>query len=134
MSASKPLDLRHLRKQFGAVAALKGVSFSVEDGEVFGYLGPNGAGKTTTLRIVLGLVRPPGIIRSRTRWRQPSRSRWARAVAGEIENGAMELILAQPVSRFNYLATHLIFAMVSMALVVFFGAARRIPRPDDFSN
>ena len=51
------LEIRDLKKEFGAVAALAGVSFSVEPGEVFGYLGPNGAGKTTTLRIVLGLVR-----------------------------------------------------------------------------
>ncbi|MGH8674268.1 MAG: ATP-binding cassette domain-containing protein, partial [Burkholderiales bacterium] len=49
------LDVRDLRKQFGAVSALRGVSFSVAPGEVFGYLGPNGAGKTTTLRILLGL-------------------------------------------------------------------------------
>src|SRR5215813_10293491 len=60
MSPDKPLELRHLKKEFGTVAALQGVSFSVERGEVFGYLGPNGAGKTTTLRIVLGLVRPSG--------------------------------------------------------------------------
>src|SRR6187549_1740026 len=52
------LEVRDLRKSFGAVAALRGISFSVEPGEVFGYLGPNGAGKTTTLRSVLGLVRP----------------------------------------------------------------------------
>ncbi|MGZ5072329.1 MAG: ABC transporter ATP-binding protein [Usitatibacter sp.] len=51
------LDVRDLRKDFGAVSALRGVSFSVAPGEVFGYLGPNGAGKTTTLRILLGLVR-----------------------------------------------------------------------------
>src|SRR5258706_7139641 len=51
------LDVRDLKKQFGAVEALRGVSFSVAPGEVFGYLGPNGAGKTTSLRIVLGLVR-----------------------------------------------------------------------------
>jgi len=51
------LDIRELRKEFGAVSALRGVTFSVAPGEVFGYLGPNGAGKTTTLRIVLGLVR-----------------------------------------------------------------------------
>jgi ABC-2 type transport system ATP-binding protein len=53
----KPLDVHDLTKTFGTVAALRGVSFSVEPGEVFGYLGPNGAGKTTTLRVVLGLVR-----------------------------------------------------------------------------
>ena len=56
----KPLELLDLKKQFGTVAALRGVSFSVERGEVFGYLGPNGAGKTTTLRIVLGLMQPSG--------------------------------------------------------------------------
>ena len=51
------VEVRDLSKQFGAVSALRGVSFSVSAGEVFGYLGPNGAGKTTTLRIVLGLMR-----------------------------------------------------------------------------
>jgi ABC-2 type transport system ATP-binding protein len=52
------LEVVQLCKRFGRVEALRGVSFSVEPGEVFGYLGPNGAGKTTTLRIILGLVRP----------------------------------------------------------------------------
>jgi ABC-2 type transport system ATP-binding protein len=46
-----------LRKRFGELQALDGVSFSVEPGEVFGFLGANGAGKTTTMRIVLGLMR-----------------------------------------------------------------------------
>jgi len=55
-----PLEVRELRKSFGPVSALRGVSFALEPGEVFGYLGPNGAGKTTTLRIVLGLVRASG--------------------------------------------------------------------------
>lgn len=53
-----PLALSSLTKNFGAVRALRGVSFAVAPGEIFGYLGPNGAGKTTTLRILLGLVRP----------------------------------------------------------------------------
>ena len=52
------LDVAGLRKRYGRVAALSGVSFSVAAGEVFGYLGPNGAGKTTTLRILTGLVHP----------------------------------------------------------------------------
>jgi len=47
-----------LTKRFGAVAAVDGVSFSVEPGAVTGFLGPNGSGKTTTLRMILGLVAP----------------------------------------------------------------------------
>jgi ABC-2 type transport system ATP-binding protein len=46
-----------LRKRFGSVQALDGISFTVQPGEVFGFLGANGAGKTTTMRIVLGLMK-----------------------------------------------------------------------------
>ena len=48
------LDVRELRKSYGAVAAVEGISFAVEYGEVFGLLGPNGAGKTTTVEILEG--------------------------------------------------------------------------------
>jgi ABC-2 type transport system ATP-binding protein len=47
-----------LYKNYGAVEALRGVSFSVEEGEVFGLLGPNGAGKTTTVEILEGMRTP----------------------------------------------------------------------------
>jgi ABC-2 type transport system ATP-binding protein len=47
--------LRHL---YGGVEAVKGISFAVRRGEMFGLIGPDGAGKTTTLRIVLGLLAP----------------------------------------------------------------------------
>jgi ABC-2 type transport system ATP-binding protein len=47
-----------LRKRYGQVQALDGVSFSVGDGEVFGLLGPNGAGKSTTVRVLVTLTRP----------------------------------------------------------------------------
>lgn len=49
------LDIRQVRKNFKSFEALRGVSFSVASGELFGLLGPNGAGKTTLLSIVAGL-------------------------------------------------------------------------------
>jgi len=50
--------LKALSKQLGGRQILKNVSFSVQQGDIFGYLGPNGAGKTTTIRILLGLLSP----------------------------------------------------------------------------
>jgi linearmycin/streptolysin S transport system ATP-binding protein len=49
-----------LRKRFGEIEALRGISFSVSPGEIYGLLGPNGAGKSTTISILCGLVRPDG--------------------------------------------------------------------------
>jgi len=48
------IAVRDLRKSYGASEALRGVSFEIEEGEVFGLLGPNGAGKTTTIEILEG--------------------------------------------------------------------------------
>ncbi len=48
----------HLVKHFGKIEALKGVSISVERGEIFGLLGQNGAGKTTLVKILLGILTP----------------------------------------------------------------------------
>jgi ABC-2 type transport system ATP-binding protein len=47
-----------IAKCFDKVAAVSGISFSVQQGELFGFLGPNGAGKTTTIRLLVGLLRP----------------------------------------------------------------------------
>ncbi|MGB7628664.1 MAG: ABC transporter ATP-binding protein [Candidatus Acidiferrum sp.] len=49
------LQVENLVKRYGHVEAVRGVSFSVEEGEVFGLLGPNGAGKTSTIEILEGL-------------------------------------------------------------------------------
>lgn len=54
------ITVENLQKKFKGREVLKGISFSVEKGEVFGFLGPNGAGKTTTMRCILGLLRPTG--------------------------------------------------------------------------
>ena len=53
-----PLDVRvsGLRKSYGGLQALGGVTFCVRRGEIFGYLGPNGAGKTTTINLLCGLL------------------------------------------------------------------------------
>ena len=52
------VEVRGLRKDYGEVQAVRGVEFSVEHGETFGFLGPNGAGKTTTIGMLCTLVRP----------------------------------------------------------------------------
>jgi ABC-2 type transport system ATP-binding protein len=54
---SAAIEVRDLRKSYGPVEAVRGVSFEVERGEVFGLLGPNGAGKTTTVEILEGYRR-----------------------------------------------------------------------------
>src|SRR6187397_1332405 len=52
------LIARDLRKKYGTLQAVDGVSFEVASGEVFGILGPNGAGKTTTLEMIEGMRKP----------------------------------------------------------------------------
>ncbi|HDJ66483.1 MAG TPA: ABC transporter ATP-binding protein [Nitrososphaeria archaeon] len=54
----KPVIVKDLRKSFGGKEVLRGVSFEVEEGEIFGLVGPNGAGKTTTLRILATILKP----------------------------------------------------------------------------
>ncbi|MFN3283650.1 MAG: ABC transporter ATP-binding protein, partial [Pseudothermotoga sp.] len=47
-----------LKKSYGNFTALKGITFEIQNGEIFGLIGPNGAGKTTTLRIICTLLKP----------------------------------------------------------------------------
>jgi ABC-2 type transport system ATP-binding protein len=54
------IRVSELRKSFGELEAVRGVSFDVAAGEVFGFLGPNGAGKTTTINMLCTLARPTG--------------------------------------------------------------------------
>ncbi len=52
------VNVTNLKKVYGEIQAVNGVSFSIEQGEVFGFLGPNGAGKTSTINMMIGLSRP----------------------------------------------------------------------------
>lgn len=54
----KTLQVNHIVKQYADKTAVNGLSFDVEQGEIYGLLGANGAGKTTTMRMVLGLIYP----------------------------------------------------------------------------
>lgn len=59
MRVSAPvIQVSGIRKTYGAIAAVSGVSFEVNQGEIFGLIGPNGAGKTTTMECVEGVRRP----------------------------------------------------------------------------
>jgi ABC-2 type transport system ATP-binding protein len=52
------IQAQDLAKRYGDVVAVDGLSFEVEQGEIFGLLGPNGAGKTTTIRIIMDILQP----------------------------------------------------------------------------
>src|SRR3954447_7081860 len=52
------VEVRDLRKSYGEIEAVAGVTFDVPRGEVFGFLGPNGAGKSTTIKMLCTLVKP----------------------------------------------------------------------------
>ena len=67
------LELKDLRVHYGNVAAVDGVSVTVDEGEIVAIIGPNGAGKTSTLRALSGLVRPSG---GRVVFRGIDISRW----------------------------------------------------------
>jgi len=58
MDKNEIIQAQGLSKRFGDLQAVDQLSFSVKEGEIFGFLGPNGAGKTTTIRMLVGLLRP----------------------------------------------------------------------------
>jgi ABC-2 type transport system ATP-binding protein len=60
------LELRGLSRRYGDVVALDDLTFTVREGQMFGFVGPNGAGKTTAMRIILGVLAPNG---GEVRWR-----------------------------------------------------------------
>ena len=69
------IDLRGLRKRYGAVDALQGLDLQVPTGSIYGFLGRNGAGKTTTIKALMGMIRVTAGEGVRPR---PPRRRYAR--------------------------------------------------------
>ena len=59
----KALSIQNLSKNYGSLEAVKNISFSIEQGDFFGFLGPNGAGKTTTINCIIGLANFSGSIK-----------------------------------------------------------------------
>ncbi|MEA3203033.1 MAG: type transport system ATP-binding protein, partial [Thermoplasmata archaeon] len=58
-SAAPVIEVQDLQKTYpDGTAAVRGISFTVQRGEIFGLLGPNGSGKTTTIKLLLGLLFP----------------------------------------------------------------------------
>ena len=58
MKRSAIIETDHLTKHYGSTVAVDELTFSIQEGEIFGFLGPNGSGKTTTLLMLLGLTEP----------------------------------------------------------------------------
>jgi ABC-2 type transport system ATP-binding protein len=88
--ARPTVEIAHLRKTYGAVAAVDDVSFSVAEGEIFGILGPNGAGKTTTVECAIGLRSPDsGTIRLRGLDPHADRDEIHEIVGVQLQSSAM---------------------------------------------
>lgn len=56
MGSKTIVEIKNLKKTINGKPIIKGLTFDIKRGEVFGFLGPNGAGKTTTIRLMLGLM------------------------------------------------------------------------------
>jgi ABC-2 type transport system ATP-binding protein len=54
----KAIEVENLTRNYNGLRAVDGISFDVNQGEIFGFLGPNGAGKTTTIKMLTGQLRP----------------------------------------------------------------------------
>ena len=111
LNASTPiLEVEHLGKNFGEVAAVREVSFTVRPGEIVALLGPNGSGKTTTLKMVAGLIHPTsGSVR----------------VCGYDLSGTPE----EAIRRLSYLPQRVDFPknLSGREIVDFYAGLRRIP-------
>ena len=66
--------VRDLRKSYGSIRAVDGISFEVSGGDILGFLGPNGAGKTTAMKLITGFLEPDGgtvVVAGHDVWKDP---------------------------------------------------------------
>jgi ABC-2 type transport system ATP-binding protein len=82
------IEVRNLRKTYGETVAVEDVSFTVEEGEIFGVLGPNGAGKTTTVETIAGL-RVADAGRVRVLGRDPADPELRELVGVQLQDSAL---------------------------------------------
>src|SRR6201996_7313575 len=92
---SMELEIDGLRRRYGTVTALDGLTFGVPAGQVFGFLGPNGAGKTTTMRAIFGVT---ALDAGEIRWRGKPVDEAARRTFGYMPE---ERGLSPPMARFD---------------------------------
>lgn len=88
------IEARDLTKTFGSTVAVDHISFSVKEGEIFGFLGPNGAGKTTTARMLTGVIPPASgkaLILGHDIWREPVLAKQGFGVVPETSNAYNDL-------------------------------------------
>ncbi|KOF55708.1 MULTISPECIES: ABC transporter ATP-binding protein [Clostridium] len=88
------LEVTDIHKKLGSSQIIKGISFSVKEGEIFGFLGPNGAGKTTTIKMIVGLLYPnKGTIKINNYDVQAEREKALSSVGAVVENPELYLYL-----------------------------------------
>ena len=85
---SPVVDIQNLSKFYGRTTGIKDVTFSIGEGEIFGFIGPNGAGKSTTIRILLNLLFPSGGSARVMGYDVVRESKKIRAVTGYIPSDA----------------------------------------------
>jgi lipooligosaccharide transport system ATP-binding protein len=104
--ASAAISLQQVIKRFGAVAAVDGLDFEVEEGTCVGLLGPNGAGKTTTMRMLTGQAVPDEGRLEVLGYELPAQSKQVRAEMGvvpQLDNLDVELTPRQNLAVFAHL-------------------------------
>lgn len=88
------IEVDNLTKRYGNFTSVDGISFTVEEGEIFGFLGPNGSGKSTTIRMLTGIIKPDGgtaVIMGHDIKKDPIRAKQIMGVVPEMSNAYVEL-------------------------------------------